>query len=149
MARIHIYLNFDGNCEEAFRFYEKVFQSPNLGIFRYGDMPSDNDSEELPASIKDKVLHTALQINEHSMLMGSDIAEMFGSHPLKKGNQTYAMVEPDTIEDTQRIYNELSAEALEIEMPLERTFFAELYASLQDQFGIWWMIHYEGNASMS
>lgn len=145
MARIHIYLNFDGNCEEAFSFYEKVFNAPNLGIHRYGDMPSEN--EELLPPIKNLVLNTALQINEHTMLMGSDIVEMFGSQPLKKGNQTYAMIDTDTADEARRIYADLSKNSPMIEMPLERTFFAELYASFQDQFGIWWMIHFEGDVS--
>ncbi len=144
MTKFHIYLNFDGNCDEAFRFYEKVFRRPNLGTHRYGDMPDDTGNT--PESLKKLVLHTALQLNEHTLLMGSDIIEAFGSDPLRNGNQTYAMIDTDSPEEAKRIFQELSVNAQNIEMDLEPTFFAELYASFQDQFGISWMVHYEGNA---
>lgn len=145
MAKFHIYLNFDGNCAEAFDFYAKVFRVPNLGTHRYGDML--DGSEDVPETTKNLVLHTALQLNEHTQLMGSDIVEALGSDPLKKGNQTYAMIDTESAAEATRLFDELSINAKNIEMNLESTFFAELYASFQDQFGISWMIHFEGNAN--
>ncbi|RAV29069.1 VOC family protein [Sinomicrobium soli] len=148
MAKIHAYLNFDGNCEEAFRFYEKVFHTQNLGTHRYCDMPGGDGAPEIPDEIKDRVLHTAIRINESTMLMGSDIVEGMVGLPVHEGNQTYIMLDTESAGEAESLYKALADGAKNIEMKLEPTFFAELYASFQDRFGIWWMIHYEGNVKM-
>lgn len=146
MARkIHAYLNFNGNCEEAFKFYEKVFETENIGIHRYGDMPSNTEMSE---ETKDKVLNMAIMLNDSTMILGSDIIEGFGQPFATSGNQSYIMLDFDNSEETQKTYTALSENAKLIEMPLERTFFAELYAAFQDQFGIFWMIHFEGDVRM-
>ncbi|HUH25759.1 MAG TPA: VOC family protein [Flavobacterium sp.] len=147
MAKIHAYLNFNGNCEEAFKFYEKVFKSPNIGTHRFGDMPADPNFE-IPEADKNKVMHTALMINESTMLMGSDCLESFG-HKATSGNMTYVMLDTDTAEEAKELYAALSENAQNIEMALSEQFWAELYASFQDQFGICWMVHFEGNKKMA
>jgi len=147
MAKIHAYLNFDGNCKEAFQFYEQVFNTSNLGTYLYDDMPADPSHPPLPADANGKVMHTAIKINEDTMIMGSDIVEGFG-HRLTTGNSTYIMLDTATAEEAQAIHQLLSADAKLIEMNLEETFFAELYSSFQDKFGIYWMIHFEGNKKM-
>lgn len=148
MAKMHAYLNFTGNCEAAFRFYEKVFDAPNLGTIRYGEMPGEPNEPELPAAAKDKVLHTAININEGTMLMGSDVVEGLGMPPVSDGNRTYIMLDVASVDEAEKLYASLAEGAQNIEMKLEETFFAELYASFQDQFGVCWMIHYEGNKKM-
>ncbi|UUV20294.1 VOC family protein [Paenimyroides aestuarii] len=146
MARIHAYLNFNGNCEQAFSFYEKVFKTPNIGINRFGDMP---ENPEFPINDEDKqkIMHTAIMLNENTMIMGSDCLERFG-HQLTHGNSTYVMLDTDTAQEAKDLYASLSENAMNIEMELGEQFWAELYASFQDQFGIWWMIHFEGNKKM-
>ena len=146
MAKIHAYLNFNGNCEQAFNFYEKVFKSPNVGMHRFGDMPADPN---FPMSDEDKhkIMHTAVMINENTMVMGSDCLENFG-HKLTLGNSTYVMLDTDTAEEAKELYAALTENAMKIEMELGEQFWAELYASFQDQFGIWWMVHFEGNKRM-
>lgn len=146
MAKIHAYLNFNGTCEQAFSFYEKVFKTQNIGMHRFGDMPADPDCIMDDAD-KNKIMHTALMINEVTMLMGSDCIENFG-HKLTNGNATYVMLDTDTAAEAQELYTALSENAQNIEMPLGEQFWAELYASFQDQFGICWMIHFEGNKKM-
>lgn len=150
MKKLSLYLNFNGNCEEAFKFYEEVFESPIINMIRYGQMSGENENgneNEVSASVKNKILNAQIQINEFTNLMGSDVVPEFGSKPTFLGNQTYGMIDLNSAEEATKLFNKLSENALEIEMPLEKTFFAELYGSLQDQFGIWWMIHYEGNVS--
>lgn len=146
MAKIHAYLNFNGNCEEAFKFYEKVFKTTSIGTHRFGDIPED-PNYPMAAADKEKVMHTAILINEHSMLMGSDCIEGFG-HKVTPGNSTYIMLDTATSGEAHELYAALSEGALNIEMELGEQFWAELYASFQDKFGIWWMIHFEGNKKM-
>lgn len=146
MAKIHAYLNFNGTCEQAFMFYEKVFNTQNIGTYRFGDMPADPDYP-MNEEDKKKIMHTAIMINESTMLMGSDCVENFG-HKVTNGNSTYIMLDTQTAEEAQALYAALTENAMKMEMELGEQFWAELYASFQDQFGIFWMIHYEGNKRM-
>lgn len=147
MAKIHAYLNFNGTCEQAFAFYEKVFNTPNIGMYRFGDMPED-PAYPMSEEDKRKIMHTAIMLNDSTMLMGSDCVENFG-HKATNGNSTYIMLDTGTAEEARTLYAALTENAMKIEMELGEQFWAELYASFQDRFGIWWMIHYEGNKKMS
>lgn len=147
MAKIHVYLNFNGNCEEAFQFYGTVFKASNTEIHRYGDIPSEPNMPPLSESDKNKVLHISIPINDHVMLMGADVIEGFGGK-LTHGNSTYVMLDVASIEEAQTFFDALSRDAQQLEMDLEETFFAERFASLQDKYGIYWMIHFEGNRKM-
>ncbi|HMR18943.1 MAG TPA: VOC family protein [Sphingobacterium sp.] len=143
MIKVHAYLNFNGTCEEAFKFYEKVFKKENLGIYRFGDMPADPDYP-MSDTDKNKVMHTAIQISPHTLLMGSDCIEGFG-HQLTSGNNTYVMLDTETAAEAGELYQALTEDAQNIEMELAEQHWAELYGSFQDKFGIWWMIHFEGD----
>lgn len=146
MTKIHTYLNFNGTCEEAFLFYSSVFKTPLTAIHRMKDLPPD---PEYPINSADAnlVMHTSLKLNEHTMLMGSDCVESFGQKVVN-GNNTSIMIDTKTKEEAQAIYEALSKNAQKIEMPLGEQFWAELYASFIDQFGISWMVHYEGNKAV-
>ncbi|WP_270087640.1 VOC family protein [Sphingobacterium sp. SYP-B4668] len=146
MALLHAYLNFNGNCEEAFDFYKTVFNSPLTGVYRFGDMPADPEHPVADAD-KNKVMHTSLKINDSVMLMGSDCLESFGQKATY-GTGSYLMLDTQTAAEAQDLYNKLSVDALNIEMPLGEQFFAEIFASFQDKYGVAWMIHFEGNKKM-
>lgn len=146
MALLHAYLNFNGNCEEAFDFYKTVFNTPLIGVHRFGDMPADPEHPIAEAD-KDKIMHTALNINNSVMLMGSDCLESFGQK-VTFGTGSYLMLDAQSATEATELYNKLSVGAQNIEMPLGEQFFAELFASFQDKFGIAWMIHFEGNKKM-
>jgi len=147
MAKINVYLNFNGNCEEAFQFYETVFKATNTGIHRYSDLPSEPNMPPLSDEDKNKVLHISLPINENTLLMGADVVEGFGGK-LSFGNSTYIMLDVASIEEAQIYFDALAKGAQKLEMDLGETFFAERFASLKDKYGIYWMIHYEGNKKM-
>lgn len=142
MAKIHAYLNFNGDCEKAFTFYETVFETKNIGMHYFGDLPT-NEQMPLSEESKKRVMHTALMINESTMLMGSDFVKEYGQEGIA-GNNLYIMLDVDSAEEAKRLYDRLAVNAKRIDMPLGEQFWAELYASFQDQFGICWMIHYEG-----
>ena len=146
MTKLHAYLNFNGNCEEAFQFYQTVFGGPLQGIHRFGDMPADPNFS-ISETDKNKIMHTALRINEHAMIMGSDCVESFGQKAVF-GTANYIMLDTDSAEQARELHNKLSVNAQTMEMDLGETFFAELFSSFIDQFGITWMIHYEGNKTM-
>ncbi|MFV0219303.1 VOC family protein [Empedobacter falsenii] len=106
MAKVHAYLNFNGDCEKAFQFYETVFETQNIGMYKMGDMPL-NPEFQIPESAKDKVSHVALFINETTMLMGSDIIEEFG-HQYKAVNNNYIMIDVDNPAEADQLNGRLS-----------------------------------------
>src|SRR5690606_4790918 len=146
MALLHAYLNFNGNCEEAFEFYRTVFNTPLIGVHRFGDMPAD-PAYPIADADKNKIMHIAIHINESVMLMGSDCVESFGQKATF-GTGSYLMLDAQSAVEAKALYDKLSVDAQNIEMPLGEQFFAELFASFQDKFGIAWMIHFEGNKKM-
>ncbi len=141
-TKLHAYLNFNGNCEEAFRFYEVIFQSTNMGLHRYSDLPESPDFK-ISEEDKSKIMHTSILINNDVMLMGSDTIEAFGQKATH-GSGTYLMLDTANAVEAKRLYNTLSESAQKIEMPLSEQFYAELYAMLIDKFGVAWIIHFAG-----
>ncbi|MGO1597502.1 MAG: VOC family protein [Sphingobacterium sp.] len=148
MATVHAYLNFNGNCNEAFDFYQKVFKTERLSTQLYDEIPADPSHPPMPDDAKGKVMHTAIKIGNGTLIMGSDVVEGFGHH-LTIGNSAYIMLDAESASEAQDLFTSLSVDSPEVEMALGETFFAELYSSFQDRFGVWWMVHFEGNKKMS
>src|SRR4051794_34779822 len=107
MSKVSIYLNFMGNTREAFEFYKSVFKTEySTPIMYLGDTPPQ-PGMELSEADKKKVMHVALPILGGTQIMGTDMLESMG-HQLKIGNNTTINLEPDSREETERLYNALS-----------------------------------------
>ena len=65
------YLNFDGNCAEAFAFYAKLFGGTIVHQSTFGEIPPSENMPPLPEAAKSRIMHVQLQIKDQS-LMGSD-----------------------------------------------------------------------------
>lgn len=142
VTRICTYLNFPGNAEEAFSFYKKVFKTdfPANGLQRFGDLPANADHPPLAESVKKMILHIELPILGCHVLMGTDAPKEMG-FTVAQGNNMHISIEPETKDETTRIFNELS-EGGTITMPLQDMFWGAYYASFTDKFGINWMLNY-------
>src|SRR5690554_1007445 len=97
------YLNFDGNAEEAFRFYHSVFG----GEFYIQKMSDAPGTENLPAEERDLIMHVSIRISDNQFLMASDCLKSQG-HVLNQGNNNYISVTPDSREEADRLFNGLS-----------------------------------------
>jgi PhnB protein len=141
-TKLNPYLNFDGNCEAAFNYYKKVFggEFAGQGIMRFGQMPECDEMPPLAEEHKNRVMHVSLPIG-NELLMGSDIMPGFGSGPFQFGDSIYVSIHPESKEEADRLFKELS-EGGSIEMPLEEMFWGDYFGSCRDQFGIQWMINY-------
>lgn len=138
MATVNTYLNFDGNTEEAFNFYKSVFGGEfDGGISRMGEAPREEGQPPLKEVEKNMVMHVALPILGGHMLMGTDVTESMG-FKVKFGNSIYINLQPDTREETERLFAALSEDGT-IEMPLQEMFWGDYYGSLVDKFGVCWM----------
>lgn len=141
MARVSTYLNFPGNTEEAFNFYKKVFRSEFIDIKRFMDLPSDPTQPPLTDEVKKMILHIELPILGGHILMGTDAPKEMGFSVIT-GNQVHINLEPESREEAQRLFEELSEDGT-VGMPLQDMFWGGYYASFQDKFGIHWMINYQ------
>ena len=130
------YLNFDGNAEEAFLFYQSVFGG-ELIIQRMSEAPG---TESLPDEMKNRLMHVGLPIGNGQFLMASDCHPTQG-HNFIIGNNNYISIMPDSREDADRTFNGLSAGGT-IEMPMADMFWGDYFGSFVDKFGVCWMINF-------
>ena len=141
MATVNIYLNFPGNTEEAFLFYKSVFETEfyGQGIMRFKDVPPSDDMPPLPEELTNKVMHVGIPILGGHMLMGSDACKEMGFN-VNMGNNVYINLQPDTREETQKLFKALS-EGGKIEQELQDMFWGDYYGACTDKFGVMWMFN--------
>ena len=132
--QINPYLFFNGNCEEAFKFYERVLHGKIEAIHRYGGSPAEAHT---PPEWRDKVMHARL-IADGQVLMGSD---GLPDRAEKVGGFSVSLSLAD-IARAERIFRAL-AENGTVEMEFQQTFWSERFGMLTDRFGIPWMINCE------
>ncbi|HET6566606.1 MAG TPA: VOC family protein [Rhodothermales bacterium] len=136
--QIDPYLNFNGQCKEAFEFYEQLLGGKIEAMMTHADMPN---AEELSPEWRSAILHARLVV-DGQVLMGSD------RPPQKQGetkgkswdaNDMYVSLGIDDPAEAERVYHAL-AEGGKVEMPIQQTFWAPRFGMLVDRFGIPWMI---------
>ncbi len=138
MKSINPYLNFPGNTEEAFNFYKKVFGGDFLGgVFRFKDTP---EAEKMNDADKDKIMHVALPMGPTNMIMATDALESMG-FKVTYGNNIHLQIYCDSREEADKFFKSLS-EGGKVEMPMADQFWGDYFGSLEDKFGIQWMITY-------
>jgi PhnB protein len=133
-VKLYTYLNFGGNCEQAFRFYEQHLGGKISMMLTHARQPNAND---FPANWKNAILHARIAIGE-TELLGADVPpERF--QPMRSA---YLSLLLDSSQKAERIYALLSQNG-QIFMPLAEAFFAFRFAMLRDRFGTSWMILHE------
>lgn len=130
--KLYTYLNFKGNCREAFGFYERHLDGKITMMMTHGQGP--NPIVGGP-DWKDAVLHARMSIGE-TELLGADIPTC---QPMRSAYLTLIVGSND---EAERVYAALS-DGGEIFMPMAETFFAFRFAQLRDRFGTSWMILHE------
>jgi len=133
-VKLRTYLNYGGNCEQAFRFYEENLGGKITAMMRHGEQPNAKD---VPPEWKKAILHARITIGD-TEFMGSDVPpDHF--QPMRSA---YLSLSVGSSAEAQRIYNLLS-EGGQIFMPMQETFFASRFGMLRDKFGTSWMVVHE------
>ena len=140
MARVSIYLNFMGDTEEAFGFYRSVFGGEFAALQRMGEIPLEPGTQPLAEHEQQMVMHVELPILDGTMLMGTDVLESMG-HTLRTGNNVTINLEPDTLAETQRLFDALSAGGTDV-APLSPMFWGAHWGSCCDRYGVRWMFNH-------
>lgn len=131
--KLSTYLNFDGNCREAFEFYAELLGGKIVSLMRYGETPG---CEDMPAAERDRIMHARLEIGGDA-LMATDSTSAYPYHRIRCA---YVVFDVGTPEEAERIFAALSAGG-NVEMPMQETFWAHRYGITVDRFGVPWMIN--------
>jgi PhnB protein len=126
------YLNFNGQCEAAFKFYERVLGGKIEAMITYAGTPAE---EHAPPELRNKILHARLIVGGDA-LMGSDAPP--DRHETPKGFSVSLQI--DDPADAERIFHALAENGI-VQLPIQQTFWAERFGMLVDQFGIPWMVN--------
>jgi PhnB protein len=129
------YLNFNGQCEAAFKFYEQCLGGRLGPVFRYAGSPFAN---QVPADWQEKVMHGSVTVGDQ-VLMGADMTPDRYEEP--KGFSLSLQMQSTA--NAERIFREL-ARGGRVLLPLEKTFWAARFGVVVDRFGIPWLINCEG-----
>jgi len=132
--KLNPYLNFNGQCEAAFKFYEKSLGGKIEMMMTHGQSPM---ADQVPANWRDKVMHVRMTVGD-KVLMGSDAPPEHYQKP-QGFAVSLSVAKP---EEAERAFKALS-EGGTIQMPLQQTFWAARFGMLVDKFGIPWMINCE------
>lgn len=140
MASINPHVNFNGNAEEAFLFYQSVFGGSFSTIVRFKELASD-DFPVAPHEAN-KIMHIALPIG-NSMLMANDVPEVLG-RTNENENRSKIVVTAASKEEADHIFNGLSAGG-QVEMPISDSPWGSYFGMFRDKYGVEWMIDYNAN----
>jgi PhnB protein len=130
--QLNPYLVFNGQCEEAFKFYEKVLGGKITGLMTHGNSPM---ASQVAPEWRAKIMHAHMTVGDY-VLMGSDAPPQHFQKP--QGFSVSIVVK--TAEEAERIFAALSEKA-SIVMPLQQTFWSPRFGMLTDRFGIPWMVN--------
>jgi PhnB protein len=132
------YLNFNGDCETAFRLYERVLGGRIEVMMTHGESPI---AGQVPPEWHERILHARMVIGD-TVLMASDSPPEHYCRPAG----THISLSVDDPAEADRIFYAL-AEQGSVTMPIEKTFWATRFGMLVDRFGIPWMINCDQPAS--
>ncbi|MCG6857888.1 MAG: VOC family protein [Salaquimonas sp.] len=133
---VSIYLFFNGNCLEAMQFYAETLGGEITGVFKNGDAPPE---ARMPGD-DDLIMNMAMKVGNTSILASDAPGDWYA-----KPQGFDVVASPKTMDEAERVYAALSADAEEIRLALSETFFAERFAMLTDRYGTRWMVNYAGS----
>ncbi len=132
--QLNPYLMFNGNCAQAFRFYEKTLGAKIVAMMTYGDTPAAKDS---PPAMRDKVIHARMTIDGQVVMASDAPADRYDT---PKGITVTLNIQDPA--EAERTFHAL-ADGASVTMPIQETFWAKRFGMLTDRFGIPWMVNCE------
>jgi len=142
MARVSTYLNFPGNTEQAFIFYQSLFGGEFLSPpLRFKDMPPQAGQPPMDAAVGNMIMHIELAIIGGHVIMATDAPASMG-FTLKYGNNMCINLELDTRAEMRGLFQKLNENG-HVEMQLSDMFWGAYFGIVVDQFGVRWMLNCE------
>ena len=126
------YLYFNGDCETAFKYYERCLGGKIEAMLTHAGSPAE---QQVPAEWRNKILHAQLVVGD-TVLMASDAPP--GHYQKPQGfSVSIKISEPARAEDMFRAL----ADGGTVRMPFQQTFWAARFGMLVDKFGTPWMVN--------
>ena len=132
--QLNSYLMFNGNCEAAFKFYERCLGGKITMMMTHKEAPS---AENVSPEMHNKIMHACLEL-ENRLLMGSDCPPEYFETP----QGFYVQISVPDPNTAERIFQAL-AENGTVKMAIAQTFWSARFGMLIDQFGTPWMVNCE------
>jgi len=130
---LHPYLTFAGNCEAAFKAYQKIFGGEFCCLQRFKDKAAPGGKAD--PKFRNQVAHMGLAAGS-MVLMGADAGP---EELLTVGDNVSLSLKAPSAEEAKRIFEALSAKG-KVHTPLAPTDWAELFGVATDRFGICWSV---------
>jgi PhnB protein len=132
--KVEPYLFFNGRCEEAIQFYQKVLGAKVEMLMRFKESPEPQQPGMIPPGSENKVMHASVRIGD-SIIMASD-GQCVGQ--AKFQGVSLSLSAPSAAE-ADRMFAALS-EGGQVQMPMTKTFFSPRFGMVADRFGVSWMV---------
>ena len=131
---VEVFLNFNGNCRDAVKFYAQVFRLEEPKIMTYGDAPPDS---QMPVTkdTKNLVMYTSLNIHGSNVMFMGTLPDM----PIIQGNNITLTIGSKDLVEVRRLFHEMK-EGGNVIMDLQETFWSKCYGMFIDKFGIPWQV---------
>jgi PhnB protein len=127
---LDVFLVFNGNCQDALEFYTMIFKQEAKDIMSYGQYPEGSSDED-----KARILYAFMPLFGQNMMF----CDCPSHADYVKGNNVMLTLGIGDEEEMKRIFEAL-AEGGDVCMPLDKTFFSELFGQVVDKFGIFWQL---------
>ncbi len=138
MTTINPWINFNGNAEEAFTFYQSVFGGEFSKITRFKDIAGPEF--EVAEEDADKIMQIILPIGEGSMLIGNDVPAFMGTVN-EAENRSKIHVGAESAEEAERLFAGLS-EGGQVEVPPDDSAGDSRFSMFRDVYGIEWIVDF-------
>ncbi len=138
MTTINPWINFNGNAEEAFTFYQSVFGGTFTEIVRFKDLASDEFP--IPAAEAEKLMRISLPIGNNNVLIGNDVPSFMGTVN-ESENRSKIAVAAESKEAADTLFAALSMGGA-VEFPLGDSPWGTYFGMLRDKYGIEWVVEY-------
>lgn len=140
MAIINPSINFNGNAEEAFLFYQSIFGGNFGKIVRFKDLSGSGYPVE--ESEAEKIMHITLAIG-NNVLIGNDVPQSMG-RVNEQENRSKISISTASREEADHLFKGLTAGG-SVEVPMNNSPWGSYFGMFRDKYGIEWMIDFNPN----
>lgn len=138
MTKLHPWINFNGNAEEACMFYKSVFGGEFAKVIRFKDIASAEFP--VPEKEENKIMYIALPIGSDTMLVANDVPEVLGKVN-ERENRSKILITTESKEEAGKLFAGLSAGG-EVEGPMGESPWGSYAGMFRDKYGIEWIIEF-------
>lgn len=138
MITLNTYLSLGQQCREAMTFYQTILGG-DLFLMPVEDTPI---AAEMPPELQNEIMHSTLTTPGFRLMATGIGSGPEGSNTNENGGGASLVLGVDSSSEVERLFNALSKGG-KVLCPLGPSFFAVMFGSFTDRFGVTWNIAYE------